>query len=79
MEHSLHHLVMVWEDAFLKALDFFERNNKVILVDPDADRLSFTEVCSPSCLMTMFWSFTLIVVSLASTEAGVLLLLVSAI
>ena len=34
MEYSLHHLVMVWEDAFLKALDFFERNNKVILDDP---------------------------------------------
>lgn len=45
MEYSLHHLAMVWEDAFLKALDFFERNNKVILVDPDADRLSVFSLC----------------------------------
>lgn len=56
MEHSLHHLVMVWEDAFLKALDFFERNNKVILVDPDADRLSVFSLC-PLCIIRFLWGY----------------------
>lgn len=56
MEYSLHHLVMVWEDAFLKALDFFERNNKVILVDPDADRLSVFSLC-PLCIIRFLWGY----------------------